>query len=246
MVSLEVAGRRFEGIEAIVFDKDGTLANCEAYLTQLTQARVQALGQRVLGIEPLLLATFGLGAAGLNPAGLMAIGSRQDSEIAAAACVTAQGYSWPDSRGIVQEAFVVADAQLSAKAPQTPLISGCREMLDRLRGAGLLLAILSADREANIADWLTHYSLGPYFYARRGSDRPPAKPDPAALLTLCRAIGVDPARVLAIGDASSDMTLARAAGVAGQIGITAGWRSAPDIQGAHGILRDWSGLRLVA
>jgi phosphoglycolate phosphatase len=250
MTTIEAARQRFEGIEAIVFDKDGTLARTEDYLTQLTQARTTALNALVPEVGDLIARAFGLthdpdGTPQLNAAGLMAIGSRQDNEIAAAAYVAARGHNWSDARAMVKAAFTTAETQLPPKAPQTPPIDGCREMLDRLRAGGVKLGILSADRSHNITGWIEEYGFTEHFYASRGSDQPPSKPKPEALLALCEQLGVGPKQVLAIGDASSDMSLALAAGVAGTIGITVGWRSAPYIQQADAILGSWAELRIV-
>ena len=91
------AVRVFRNIEAVIFDKDGTLEDSQSYLRELGIKRARLIDAQIPGIgEPLLMA-FGMQNNQLDPAGLMAVGSRHENEIAAAAYIAETGRSWFES-----------------------------------------------------------------------------------------------------------------------------------------------------
>ncbi len=49
MINLRVGDKLFKSIEALVFDKDGTLADSQAFLTHLARSRSQHLDAHVPG-----------------------------------------------------------------------------------------------------------------------------------------------------------------------------------------------------
>jgi len=59
----------------------------------------------------------------------------------------------------------------------------------------------------------------------------PRKPHPAAALEATRALGVEPARCLLVGDSWIDMATARNAGMR-PVGVTWGFRSREELLGA--------------
>ncbi|HEY9889242.1 MAG TPA: hypothetical protein V6D02_12630, partial [Candidatus Obscuribacterales bacterium] len=94
----------FDNVAAILWDKDGTLADSHRFLRALAQVRAQAVAQGLPGLEAALMAAFGCGGDRYDPAGLMAVGTRYDNEIAAAAYLAATGLSWPEAVQRVQAA----------------------------------------------------------------------------------------------------------------------------------------------
>jgi phosphoglycolate phosphatase len=246
MVLIVCGDRPFEGIEAVILDKDGTLAQAEPYLVALAQQRAAFLSLQNPGTYDLLLRTFGLQAAEapLNGAGLMAVGSRQENEIAAAAHLALAGYTWTEARQRVQTAFQQADGNLGNKAAHMPLVPAVKPVLQSLAEQQIPIGILSADSRANIEAFVAHYRLSPWIQAIRGADDPPAKPDPHCFQGLCQTLGVSPQATLMIGDASSDMILARQAGAAGCIGFQGAWKIPPAIDQADVLVQSWVEIRV--
>lgn len=81
----------FTNIQGILFDKNGTLENSEAYLRSLGQKAARIVDAQVPGIgEPLLMA-FGINGDTLDPAGLISVASRRETEIATAAYIAETG-----------------------------------------------------------------------------------------------------------------------------------------------------------
>lgn len=233
---------QFEAIEAVVFDKDGTLADSHQFLLCLARSRSRHLEAQVAGVYDAMLAAYGVRGDCLDPAGLMAVGTRQDNLIAAAAYVAAQGYGWAEAIAIAQQTFVAADQAPVRKADQTPPYEGILPLLDRLRRAAVKLAIVSGDTTHNIQDFLDRYDLSDQFAWFQGSDREWAKPDPRLFAQACAELGVSPARTLVIGDSALDEQLAHKGGAAGFISVT--WGSGPPIPTADVTVNSPSAITL--
>lgn len=230
-VQLRCGDRLLTGVQALIFDKDGTLANSEAYLTQLVLARQAAIAAHVPTLDDRLLRSWGYLDGQLDPAGLMAIGSRQENLIAAAAAIAAEGYPWPRSIAIATSAFAESDAVCNHKAQQTPPLEGVLELLDQAKQLGLKIAIISADRDREIQAFLDCYQLTDQVELFWGSDRQPSKPDPAALRIVCQQLGVEPQAAVMIGDADTDLRMAAGANVPA-IAAAWGWSQPPQFEEA--------------
>ncbi|MBD1912488.1 MULTISPECIES: HAD family hydrolase [unclassified Leptolyngbya] len=227
MVTIRCRNTQFSNIAAVVFDKDGTLADVERYLRSLTLRRCQLLNEELPGLKDPLLRAFGVEGDRLNPAGLMAVGSRRENEIAAAAYVTATGCPWLDSLRLVQRCFRQSDQDLAHRASQTPPLLGIPALIQQLADAGLKLAVLSSDTPPNIRDFLETYQLHAYFQVLGGAEPgKPEKPDPTLLDTICEQLAVTPVQTIMIGDAQGDLAMAAALG-AGAIGVRWGWPGFP-------------------
>jgi phosphoglycolate phosphatase len=230
VATIRCQGVTFPNIQAVLFDKDGTLANSEAFLRGLAQKRSRLIDAQVPGVQEPLLMAFGVEGDRLSPAGLMAIGTRQENEIAAAAYVAETGRDWIPSLQLVQSAFVEADQYMKRKADHTPLITGALELLQSLSKAGLRLGILSSDSTDHVQDFVEKNQLASYLALQMGTDGALSKPDPLMLQQACEAIGISAAQTLIIGDSQADTQLARTGGAAGCIGMTGGWSNPPQLQ----------------
>ena len=233
LIKLSSQEQEFENIEAIVFDKDGTLADSEQFLRELAQKRARLLDAKIPGVGDPLLMAFGIEQDNLNPVGLMAVGSRDENEIAAAAYVAETGRGWLESRAIAQAAFKEADEHFTPDAKTSPLFTGCLEALQTFSQAGLKLAILSADTQTAVEAFVQRHDLSAYFQVVRGVTADGLKkPDPRLFLQTCEELGVQPANTLMIGDAPGDIQMAKQAGAKGAIAIC--WKNvkASAIEGA--------------
>lgn len=247
MVAIECAGCRFEPVEAILFDKDGTLAQVEAYLRHLGQKRARLIDAQAPGVEAPLALAFGLETEGLNPTGLLAVGSRRENAIAAAAYVAETGRGWIDALDLVETAFAEADSYLTPKAAQTPPVAGALVLLNQLRSAPLKLGLISSDSQVQVEDFVTTHSLTQCLDHWQGI-QPPflTKTDPGFLEQACAALTVASARVLIVGDSAADLKLATVGNTAGFIGFTGGWQRPFAIAGAAITTADLGQIRVTA
>ncbi|MDJ1177297.1 HAD family hydrolase [Roseofilum sp. BLCC_M91] len=231
-VSVVCDDRQFENIRAILFDKDGTLAHSEPYLRHMAQRRSRLIDAQIPGVgEPLLMA-FGVDEQGFNPAGLTAVGSRQENKIAAAAYVAETGRSWLEALEIVAQAFQEADQVMQNKAQETVVLPGVAQVFDRLRQSGLILGVVSSDIRENIEKFLDFYHLREYIEAIQGAEPHLTKPNPQVFWSACDQLGVSPQQTLMVGDSPGDFTMARSAQAAGSIGVAWGWSRSPNLKQA--------------
>lgn len=231
MTSIHCRDVKFEQIQAVIFDKDGTLVDAASFWRNLGYRRSRLIDAQIPGVgEPLLMA-FGIQDDWLDPDGLMAVGSRRENEIAAAAYIAETGRGWLESLKIAREAFAAAE-QMFPQDVQPPLFAGSVELLKLLANAGLKLGILSADTTQRVQQFVSHYQLNPYIQLSMGVDGDLSKPDPALFLQACEALGVAPSKTLMVGDSPLDMGMAKLAGAAGCIGICQGSRAGKDLPDA--------------
>ncbi|TAF51795.1 MAG: HAD family hydrolase [Oscillatoriales cyanobacterium] len=239
MVNVRCGTVIFEQIEAIVFDKDGTLANSQEFLRLLGRRRARLLDARIPGTADSMLMAYGIEGDRLDPTSLLAIGSRQENLIAAAAYVAETGRGWWESLRMATEVFAEADAQLATMETETtsPLFVGSLELLAQLHDRGLKLGILSADTTARVEDFVRVHGLDPYIELEMGVDRGPSKPDPGLFLEACARLGVAPSHALMVGDSPLDIQMAQTAGAAGAIGICWGTAIAAHLDQADVTIR---------
>jgi phosphoglycolate phosphatase len=232
LATIRVRNVTFPNIQAVIFDKDGTLEDSQVFLRELGQKRSRLIDAQIPGIgEPLLMA-FGIDGEKLDPTGLIAVGSRRETEIAAAAYIAETGRGWLESLAIARSAFEEADRYLKDAANTTPLFVGSLEVLKFLCEAGLKLGILSAASTARVQSFVKRHQLDPYIQLQQGVDEGPSKPDPSLFLQACQTLGVEPASTLMVGDSAGDIEMARRAGAAGCIGICWGTPAAAHLEAA--------------
>ncbi|HEY9603537.1 MAG TPA: HAD family hydrolase [Allocoleopsis sp.] len=245
MVTIRCREVTFPHIQAIVFDKDGTLEDSQVFLRELGQKRARLIDAQIPGIgEPLLMA-FGINGDTLDPTGLMAVGSRRENEIAAAAYIAETGRGWLESLAIAQNAFAEADRYLQDAANTSPLFAGCLEVLKFLSEAGLKLGILSAATTSRVEAFVKRHQLEPYILLQQGVDDGPSKPDPVLLLQACQRLGVEPASTLMVGDSVGDIEMARRAGAAGCIGICWGTPAAAHLEAADVVISQLDEIQIL-
>ncbi len=103
MLTIHCGNAKFENIQAIFFDKNGTLEDSEVYLRSLGQKVSRLIDAQIPGIgEPLLMA-YGINGNTLDHRGLMAVASRRETEIATAAYIAETGRGWFESLKIARQ-----------------------------------------------------------------------------------------------------------------------------------------------
>ncbi|WKU02393.1 HAD-IIIA family hydrolase [Micromonospora soli] len=140
-----------------------------------------------------------------------------------------------------RDGTLIEDVPYNGDPEKVRPVPGAREALDRLRAAGLRLAVVSNQsglaRGCFTADDLRRVNarveelLGPFdswqICPHGEPDRCPCrKPAPGLLHAAARVLGTTPTRCVMVGDIGADMTAAAAAGAAGIMVPTAATRSA--------------------
>ena len=219
MVTIAIEDLKFAKIQAIIFDKDGTLENSADFLRELAIKRARLIDAQIPGIgEPLLMA-FGINEGILDATGLMAVGSHSENEIAAAAYIAETGRGWIEAKQIANKAFAEADKYINKQNVSSSIFPDSLAVLELLSAANLKLGILSADSTANVEEFVRSHQLDRYIQLAMGVDSGLNKPDPQLFIQACYRLGVEPAKTIMVGDSLADLIMAKEAGAAGTIGI---------------------------
>ncbi|MCY7368473.1 MAG: HAD family hydrolase [Chamaesiphon sp.] len=241
MISIDCLTHKFSDVQAIIFDKDGTLEDSGDYLRNLAQKRARLIDAQIPGVgEPLLMA-FGVNGLTLDPAGLQAVGSRYENEIAAAAYIAETGRGWSAALEIVRQAFTEVDRVM--ESTPNAMFPGCQKSIESFGAAGIKMGIISAATTSQVVNFANYHKLQSYFQVLLGSDLQFAKPDPRLFQFACQEMGVDPARTLMVGDSSWDMIMGNQGGAVGCVGIS--WRrSSQPLAMANVSISDLSELKI--
>jgi phosphoglycolate phosphatase len=245
-------------VQAVLFDKDGTLSISEPTLIALATARVFHCDQLLKRHHPalhtrqgpdlpdLLQRAYGLRGEGLDPAGTTAVASRSHNLISTATVLAQLGLGWPEAQELAEATFLATDhLQGQGRTAGARTTEGLHALMDRLAGASVRCAVISNDDTAGIEAFLTAAGIRQHFQAIWSADHRPRKPDPAAALAVCGQLGVEPRHCLLIGDANSDLLMARRAGLGQALGYLAGWRSPPPLDASFPHLRGWHELEVM-
>lgn len=220
-------------LDALIFDKDGTLFDFTAswgawtrsLLASITTDPVAArdLG-RVLG--------FDTETASFAP----------DSPVIAQTVAEIAAIMLPHVQGFDLASLTAHMDALAAKAPMAPAVD-LKAVLGGLKARGLVLGLATNDAESSARRHLEGAGVLDLFEFVAGWDSGwGGKPAPGQLLAFVAAHGLDPARVAMVGDSKHDLDAGRAAGmkaVAVLTGIAKATELAPH---ADVVLADISGL----
>lgn len=194
-----------ERFDAVVFDWDGTLIDSTPTIARSIQAAAADLGLPVPDFER---ASHVIGL-GLQDALALAVPELPPARAA-------------EFSARYRVHYLAQDQSLQ-------LFGGARELLDALRASGKPLAIATGKTRIGLERALQTTGLGPWFDAFRCADQTRSKPDPAMLLELADELGLDPRRMLMVGDTSHDLQMAAAAGASG-VGMTHGAHPVAELQ----------------
>lgn len=111
---------------------------------------------------------------------------------------------------VVSEEFVT---NYMRRARECPLREGAVETLQALREAGFRQSILSASRQDYLEGFIEHYGLTDYFEELLGIDSMHAPGKAGRGRDWIRESGVEPARVLLVGDTMHDAEVAAEMGI---------------------------------
>lgn len=219
MAKIACNGIIFPKIKAIFFDKDGTLEDSRLFLQELAQERVNQIAITHPDIKDNLLLALGVSHNGIDPKGLMAVGSRQDNELAAAAYIASSGCGWFKAREIADKAFENA-TRIQPNKENSPIFADSLEVIKTLAAANLKLGIISADSTVGIQTFMKRENINSYFQLALGSDLNLSKPNPLLYLKACKILNVRPQNTLMVGDSLGDIVMAQEANARGTIGIS--------------------------
>ncbi|MDJ1015564.1 MAG: HAD family hydrolase [Paracoccaceae bacterium] len=204
-------------IEAIAFDKDGTLFDFREtwgrWAVEFLSVLADGESRR---IEAAAAIGFDLNAGVFRPESVVIAGTA--AEIGAALSPVV---------GRSVEAIVEAADEIATRTPQAPAadLEACLTEL----GSGRALGVVTNDSEAPALAHLEASGIARHFDFVAGYDSGHgAKPDPGPLLAFLSAVGAASERTLMVGDSRHDLAAGRRAGM-GTVGVLTGLATAEEL-----------------
>ena len=210
-----------EGMDLVVFDKDGTLIDFHA----MWGGWALELGRRLDGATRRPVAGDVFAAIGFDPtsgrvrAGApLAVATMAELGEVVAAVIRRWCPGIAAARRAVESAWFQPDAVATA-VPTTDL----QVLFGRLRNGGRRIAVATTDDRAPTEATLRGLAIREHVSAMAcGDDGVGVKPDPAMVLAICASLGVQPGAMAVVGDTPADMAMGRSAGAGRVIGVLTG------------------------
>lgn len=217
MIRVE-AGALVLEVEAVAFDKDGTLIDLDAAWGPAAMSWVENAARGDAGLAESLATELGLdlGSGRLVPGGIFAVGTVAHLYETTLEVLRANGLAEAEAR-MVASAARTSSAIAGESGNLVPLgdVTGT---FRALKEAGIRIAIVSSDDRSAIDSAVIALGVGSLLDAVvSGDEGLDPKPAPDALLEAALRMGVDPGHMLYVGDSWVDAAAGRAAGVAGTV-----------------------------
>ncbi len=228
-------------IKAVIFDKDGTLSNSEECLVELAKTRIiffedkfkksKLNNIKIWLLKKLLVSVYGLKKNCLSANASLAIASREQNIISTATIFTLFGFDWFQSLSIGKEIFDEVDIYLSNQKgnmqKHRTLIPGALDLLISLKKKGVSIALMTNDTQGGIEEFICRNKLEDIFDYYWSAENKPTKPNPEAVIELCKKMNLNPSDCALISDADTDLRMAKEAGITIVVGFNGGWQTPP-------------------
>lgn len=227
---LTVAGHLYE-VEAILFDKDGTLIDfihtwgrwgellCTHFSEELKKRNLPPF-------EEGFLQKWGIdydenGAiTDYDRNGPLSMGTVDELLSLLAWEGYRKGLSWAEAKVLAHSSRMHADRSLEASRT-AKLMPDVLQFLEQCRSSGIVMGVVTADETEAAEKHLEWLGIRDYFAVCIGADQvTQGKPYPEMVEKACRQLLVSCSRTAVIGDTKGDMLMARSAGSAVAIGIS--------------------------
>jgi phosphoglycolate phosphatase len=210
-----------EGIELVVFDKDGTLIEFHP----MWRGWVAELGARLSDAtgRPLVEQLFSLmgvdqASGHVYPHGLLAATPMARLRELVVEALVDEGVGPPEAERAVASAWHAPDP-VALATPTTDLPA----LLDRLAARGIRAAVATSDDRDPTERTLAALGIAVRFETLACADDGHAvKPAPDSVVRIADELGVPVDRILVVGDAPADLRMGRSAGVRRVVGVLTG------------------------
>ena len=224
---LEIANKYLDP-RLIIFDKDGTLIDFHPLWHYWFKSFICALGNQVKISEHMYAAinqTLGYKPDddSWDPQGPLTLAPIHDICLLLSGIIYRYTHmSWSQSVALVNQVEHAVRENLPLAELVRP-VGDARGLLERLREAGLRLAVATSDIQQITQESLKAAQIDDLFdIILCADDNIPVKPAPDAALAICERLSIPPSQTILVGDSIDDLNMARAAGLMAAIGVTSG------------------------
>ena len=227
MFSISGPGWRISELEAVLFDKDGTLVDLHFYWGEIIRRRANAViahHKLEAAVFPRLCAAMGLSVdqQRLLPEGPVGLVSREEVIQALHGALKDLGVA--TSPEIMAELFVRVHQDFQPDVERfVQLIPGAAAFVAALRKAGAKLAVVTSDTAANTRQTLRRFRLGECFDSIVGHETTPEpKISGVPARHALEELGGSGEKTVCIGDGPMDFLMAEKSGCRAAIGVATG------------------------
>lgn len=216
-------------IKAIIFDKDGTLLAFDPFWAKVADAVLTALAKQLDVAHYLnkMKRAVGLRGCVTEESSIIRKGTfKQLAEAINAVLMEAKAPA-----RLSEQELETRFVQAAEVGDIRPTCDGLHELLERLRGKGILLFLVTTDIPSITFRCLDGLGITGCFREIIADDgKMPPKPDPAAICYLLNKYRISPDEVCMVGDTQTDMDFARNGGI---LGISVGEGAANNLGNAQ-------------
>ena len=216
-----------DGIDVVVFDKDGTLISFDAMWVGWARelgGRLEAATRRPVAGDVFATIGFDPTRDRVVPGGPLAVATMDGIRDLVGAILRRWCPSVPAAMRILAEAWFEPDPVATA----VPL-ADLSAVLGAIRASGRRIAVATTDDRRPTEATLAGLDLaGLVEDVVCGDDAGPTKPEPEAIVEIGRRLGAAPARIAMVGDTVADLRMGREAGAV-TIGVTSGVTGADEL-----------------
>jgi len=250
MVELIGPSWEIKNVEAVLFDKDGTLIDSHIYWGEIIKRRSRALiGKLKLNesiYEPLCLTMgFSLADEKLLPNGPIALVSRE--EVIKILTDYFDKKNIKTSREEITDIFLKAHTDfLKEFNKYTKILPGAKEALGALKEKGVKTVLITSDSIKNTTQIVEYLGLQDYFDLLIGKElTPEPKATGMPAIIACKKLDIDPENTICVGDAPMDLLMAENANLKACIAISLGQTPYAELKKiSKYIVKDYSELTI--
>ncbi|WP_240374275.1 HAD family hydrolase [Bacillus piscicola] len=214
-----------EKVEAVIFDKDGTLIDMDSmwlpWAEDIFQYMKKGLPDDLLHYEGFRFAIGIKKETGeTDPKGPLAIGSMIESEVIVATKLYEWGIPWDAAVVHAKEGVHYAN-EVQNNSVSIRSVAGVENVLQKLKAEQIPIGVLTADDTDKAHQHLRKLGIHHFFDFVIGSDLVEnGKPYPDMAYLASEKYGVPLSATMMIGDTNADMELGKRAGMKVRVGIT--------------------------
>lgn len=227
MVSLKIGNTHLNGINLVIFDKDGTLIDLNQYWVKITRLRAEEIAKMFALNEESILTLVSVMGVDIKAGQIKACGpvGKKKREVvmkSAEDYLASLGYDNPHNSCVT--AFEDVDIKsISMFDELIHPLPGTERVIKDLHKNGCKIAIATSDRTERAKLAMEHLNLIHFIDLIVGADRITApKPDPETITYILNKLEGNPKNTVVIGDTEVDMELGIRSGVKACIGVHSG------------------------
>ena len=227
-MSLLKFGERIFDAELVIFDKDGTLTDFKKTWLPIIEKRLEIILNSIEipfheeRVKAYAYEVFGIFNGYVDPYGPFPYSTPWEDEILFGTVLYRFGVPWQKAKDVAKYAIERAEDELD-RSGFAELYSGVREVLEKLKDAGVYIAMATADITDIAIDTLKHVGIFDLFDYVVGADMVENdKPNPDMIEKAVQSLNVSKAKTVMVGDSITDMEMGKRANIGLVVGVLEG------------------------